>query len=949
MKFNFNMKIFTIGILLLVFRLPAEDIWRNNSFEDFVVGTFDDAGANMYVSHNGRVQLINRWDVNGDSHIDILCVNSHPLVEMLDMSIYWGNGKDFSIKNHSYVPADGPMWVTPGDLNGDGETDLVVANYSNGTWTEMPSFIYYGGLKDRNYQKPAGEWAFFPFKKKISLPSSNAQKAAIGDFNRDGYQDIVFAFSGGFWEYRDKIKQGFSPSRIYWGSEQGFIPENFSNIWTAGATDVAVVDLDNDNWLDLVFANGGDKASFIYYGGKSGFNEESLARLPAKKPYAVEIGDVNNDKMVDIIFANEEGTVSYAYLNKNGQFSADHRIEFETYTAKDAVVEDFNRDGFTDIFFTNHQFSLSGDPNLANRLIDSYLYFGSEQGFSPENRQSIQTIGAWGTGAADLNNDGWVDLLVCNFQEHYSYEVPSFIYWNSPKGFSLTNRTTLFEHGAQGNAIADFDGDGNLDVLITSMMGNSRGDYDPSYLYLGNERGKYSMEDRIELPGREAYEQAFADLDDDNQVDLLMVNRGEVTRKANELWIYWNDNNSFSPWRITGLPVYTGVGVEVADFDRNGYLDIIISNFNVVDKAEDGTLKPGSFIYWGEPEGWPVTERTELSIMMTRSPAICDVNRDGFLDLVFGQQGKGEDASIYVGDGTRNFSERRRIRISGTQATSTPAVADLNNDGLLDIAFAHDQNVLVYYQASDGTFPQSLADKIAVPAKTMCVADVDKDGWLDLICPFYKGKGIRSWYSSILLGGSEGFHVDHSIKLPTDGGTGSLVSDFNRDGYPDIFFYCHRADGSSDEIGKFGDHHTNSLLYFGGPDGFNPDNKIEIPSVGVHYDVGIDIGHIRDRGFLYHYLSSPFNTNGKRPVEINWRADTPYKTSIKFRLRSAASKEKLNKATWYGPDGPDSYYVMSGSNIHHLKDGKWIQYQAIFDTDNGAYSPVLEAVEITLR
>jgi len=127
MAFLFNILIFVFFHLSDV---AAQQVWRENSFEDFVDGTFDDAGANMYVSFKGNVQLINRWDVNNDSYIDILCVNSHPLVEMLDLSIYWGNGKDYSIRNHSYVPANGPMWITPADLNNDKKMDLVVANYS---------------------------------------------------------------------------------------------------------------------------------------------------------------------------------------------------------------------------------------------------------------------------------------------------------------------------------------------------------------------------------------------------------------------------------------------------------------------------------------------------------------------------------------------------------------------------------------------------------------------------------------------------------------------------------------------------------------------------------------------------------------------------------------------------------------------------------------------------
>lgn len=940
--------LFLISIigLLCIQIITAQEGWQESTFKDFIDGTFDDAGANMYVSHNGKIQTINRWDVNGDGNIDILCVNSHPLVEMLDMSIYWGDGKDFSIKNHSYIPADGPMWVAADDLNNDGEIDLVVANYSNGTWTEMESFVYYGGLKDRHYQKAPGEWAFYPFKERITLPSANAQKPAVGDFNNDGYKDIVFAFSGGFWEYRDKNKTDLSPSRIYWCSSAGFNREQFTNIWTKGATDVAVADLNNDSWLDLIFSNGEGDESFVYYGSENGFSEATLTRLPTNKPHAVEVGDVNNDGTLDIVFANEAGDVSYAYLNKAGKFTPDRRIEFETHTAKDIVIRDFNKDGYNDVFFTNHQHSLTGDPNRSNRLIDSYLYFGSANGFSNNKRQSLQTIGAWGANAADLNEDGWIDLLVCNFQEHYSYEVPSFIYWNSPDGFELTRRTCFYEHGAQGNAIADFDGDGKLDILITSMMGNSRGDYDPNYLYFGNDKGLYSVENRIELPGREAYEQAFSDLDDDGAVDILLINRGETTRLANEVWIYWNQNNNFSPWRMTGLSNYGGIGVEVADLDRNGFLDIIVSNSDSKQKSPDGKPIPGSFIYWGESGGWSVSERTELPIVETRAVAVCDINNDGYLDLVCGQQRDWGDASIFLGDGTRNFGDARRIRIEGSNGTSTPGVADLNKDVLLDIAFAHEKNVLVYYQQKDGTFPKTKSQSIPVQAKTLCMADVNSDGWLDLICPFYKGKSNRSDYSTILLGGERGYDLNHSIKLPTDGGTGSIVSDFNRDGFQDIFFFCHRADGSFDEIGKFGDHHTNSFLYWGSANGFDEKHRLEIPSVGAHYDVGIDLGHIRDRSFVFEYTSSAYECKGKKPTRLKWQGETPHQSSIKFQLRVADSKKGLAKAHWYGVDGIGSYFSQRDQSVNSIPVGKWIQYKAIFDTENGAYSPILEAVEI---
>ena len=53
-------------------------IWRESTFADFADGSFGDGGANTYVSARGRIQLVNRWDLNQDGFIDLVFANTHP-------------------------------------------------------------------------------------------------------------------------------------------------------------------------------------------------------------------------------------------------------------------------------------------------------------------------------------------------------------------------------------------------------------------------------------------------------------------------------------------------------------------------------------------------------------------------------------------------------------------------------------------------------------------------------------------------------------------------------------------------------------------------------------------------------------------------------------------------------------------------------------------------------
>ena len=105
---------------------------------------------------------------------------------------------------------------------------------------------------------------------------------------------------------------------------------------------------------------------------------------------------------------------------------------------------DANQDGYEDIDFVSH---VSGPKNNYSYNTTSYIYYGSASGYSIYNRDSLQSYGSLGTRIADLNLDGYPDLVLSNYINASSnYSVDSYIYWGGSNGYA-GNRTSLATTG----------------------------------------------------------------------------------------------------------------------------------------------------------------------------------------------------------------------------------------------------------------------------------------------------------------------------------------------------------------------------------------------------------------------------------------------------------------------------------------------------------------------
>jgi len=179
---------------------------RQRGFEAFRLGQLGNSGANLYVSRAGRVEVINKWDLNEDGYPDLLMSNDHDQFEAVDAFIYWGGTQGFS----SLLP---PLWK------------------------EMPLAQVLFDLADHP-------------PRVTRLPAFGGGKSAIADFNRDGYPDIVFC---NYIHYYPGVRAAY----VYWGGADGYSASRRTELPTTWADGVAAADLNGDGYPDLVFANEG--------------------------------------------------------------------------------------------------------------------------------------------------------------------------------------------------------------------------------------------------------------------------------------------------------------------------------------------------------------------------------------------------------------------------------------------------------------------------------------------------------------------------------------------------------------------------------------------------------------------------------------------------------------------------------------------------------------------
>ncbi len=312
---------------------------------------------------------------------------------------------------------------------------------------------------------PVG-WSTVP---DIKFPTIGAADVLVKDLNEDGYMDVVFA------QERDATDDYKVNSTLFWGSVDGWNPSPDVEFVTTGASCVIAVDIDGDDLDDLVFANyrdaGGSSTtdSMIFYQNATGFDGSSAGTyLPTKGARAVAAGDIDGNGAVDLVFANElsGGFVeidSFIYWGKTTGGFDNIPKTLATKGAQDVKLVDVDGDSALDVVFA------CGFDNMLDYAIDSLLYMGDGAGDFAVTPTALPTLGASSVLAVDLDGRGWKDLVFACRYDGATYEVNSRIYLGGLSGYGSTPDIELPTMGAGDVAVAnlvDKDSGGYMSKVI---------------------------------------------------------------------------------------------------------------------------------------------------------------------------------------------------------------------------------------------------------------------------------------------------------------------------------------------------------------------------------------------------------------------------------------------------------------------------------------------------
>ncbi|HRQ30805.1 MAG TPA: FG-GAP-like repeat-containing protein [Saprospiraceae bacterium] len=345
----------------------------------------------------------------------------------------------------------------------------------------------------------------------------------------------------------------------------------------------------------------------------------------------------------------------------------------------------------------------------------------------------------------------------------------------------ITSGSIVNDNGyGQGNAWADYDNDGDLDVVVTSYNDGCQSCTYPIYLYR-NDGGSFTriMTGPIAAEMTRGFGCSWGDYDNDGRLDLFVSTGGQ--NPLNNLLFHNEGNGNFT--KVTSGSIVNDPGSSSGsawlDYDKDGWLDLFVVNGS----------NQNDFLYRNNGNG-TFTKVTSGSIVndgaFGRGCAVGDYNNDGWPDL-FVACYSGQNDLLYRNNGNGTFTLTSGVIPSDNANGSGGTFGDYDNDGWLDLFVTNNSaNNRLYRNNGNGTFtianfslPNNETGSNSFGSSWF---DYDNDGRLDL---YVVNWGLNFLYKN--NGNGNFTRITDEVIAENSYGISASHTDINLDGKLEVF------------------------------------------------------------------------------------------------------------------------------------------------------------------
>lgn len=610
---------------------------------------------------------------------------------------------------------------------------------------------------------------------------------------------------------------------------------------TGAVRRIAEQDLNGDGYFDIVFPN---THGYIERGPTSIYTRKDgnwvSHDLPHDSCWRSRFVDIDGDGYEDLLIANGENGVSSvltSYIYWGGKDGLTGQCsEFSTNGAYDAVAIDLTGNGLKDIIFTSawydHHYPgfeyqqkvfVQEAPRVFREATEEYNF----------HCNTVMSL-----IADDLTGNGYEDLVFVGYKKDGIDQGIGYIYYNGPEG--LAKEPVIFDTWLATGAMAvDLFGTGQKDIITTG--GNRVTIY-------RNRNGRFTRDDSVQFEMVGHRTQFFngrlgldvADIDGDGVLEMVIgTGSGIEIRKVNDLEHVWQ--------KLLG---FFCSGVKAYDFSKTGKMDLVACCYTTL-KSYD----TDSFIFHNVDGVYSFDNVTPLLTHGAVNVDVADLDHDGLPELYFCNTMAGPTQSdpafptfCYYGSRSLQYPPECRKEYPVKMGAHSYATADVDNDGYPELVMTSWDDIRIFKGTPDGPDPDNYYDIHDPKARIVgagVLADLNGDGWLDIVMPSYVDMITPSPNITVFWGSESGYSDSNTTKLPCMVGVPNVVlADINGDGYLDLVY---------------GDLEGKLWIYYGCKDGFTDDGiPVNIPYQGWNgaETMGLTVADINHDGKCEILLST---------------------------------------------------------------------------------------------